>query len=253
MAISPRNENERRSRRFKALVAGAAGVALLLGGSTFAFWSDTIDESMITVKNGVLDVAKATYQGQEIGVAAYDLRHKRAGNAAAMFTPVAGIRNEQGDQDKTMGLLISQALLVNGSFITVPGDHLEVDVPFWLTATGTNMKYDLEVKASNDVDLAGSGWQVTAQLYKITALDENDVTAEAVSNKYPISTLSGSSYQSLIQGLTIKTDAIGGMFAIAIDAILPDTVGDDPAATQKHQDAAMQFGLLSLKVKQVSI
>ncbi|MDR2252900.1 MAG: SipW-dependent-type signal peptide-containing protein, partial [Bifidobacteriaceae bacterium] len=56
MTINPQTDRERRSRRFKGLVAGAAGVALLLGGSTFAYWSDSTQETVGTITNGVLSV-----------------------------------------------------------------------------------------------------------------------------------------------------------------------------------------------------
>ncbi|MDR2382049.1 MAG: hypothetical protein LBE08_12955 [Bifidobacteriaceae bacterium] len=241
MAISPRNENERRSRRFKALVAGAAGVALLLGGSTFAFWSDTINESMITVKNGVLDLDTAKYNQSAIGAKTYDLRRNKDG-AQGVNIPFKGVSDA------------NKGLLVDASFIAVPGDHIEIDVPFTLVATGTNMKYDLQVKPASAIDLSLTGWTATARLYKVTKYDGSGVTATPVgTTDFSLGALSSTSYTTVVADLTEQTGSTPQMYALVIDATLPDTVGDAEGQTQEYQDIALAFGNMSMKVQQVTL
>ncbi|MDR0627736.1 MAG: SipW-dependent-type signal peptide-containing protein [Bifidobacteriaceae bacterium] len=248
MTISPQTERERRSRRFKSLVAGAAGVALLLGGSTFAYWSDSIDKTVGNAKNGVLDVDVFEHDSKTIDALAYDLRHVRFDSTDIQPTYALPIKDQSTDSStqKRMGALITLA-----SAVAVPGDHLEIDMPFTLTATGNNMKYDLQIKAGANVNLSGSGWTVTAQLYKVGNFGNvgGPQTATPVGSSFPVSSLSKDNYTSVITGVTEQaTDAV---YFLVFDATLPSTVGN--ASTQEYQDAKLAFGTLSVKVQQVTI
>ncbi|MDR2381262.1 MAG: alternate-type signal peptide domain-containing protein, partial [Bifidobacteriaceae bacterium] len=134
MTINPRNEGERRSRRFKGLVAGAAGVALLLGGSTFALWHDSISASFDDVKHGTLTIAAS-----QVGAKAYDARNTQAESDA--------LANENAKE------------ITLSSFLAVPGDKLELDVPVEISASGDNMKYDLDLAVNSETSV-DKHWKV---------------------------------------------------------------------------------------------
>jgi alternate signal-mediated exported protein len=56
MGFTPQNEADRRRRRAKGLIAGLAGIALLLGGQTFALWSASTSGSLSDVTAGDLNL-----------------------------------------------------------------------------------------------------------------------------------------------------------------------------------------------------
>ncbi|MDR1634754.1 MAG: SipW-dependent-type signal peptide-containing protein [Bifidobacteriaceae bacterium] len=145
MTINPQTERGRRSRRLKGLVAGAAGVALLLGGSTFALWSssDTIEDGA-TVKHGELKVV-----AQDGSATAYDLE----GNDTT--SPVTG----------------NGGTVLTTSYLASPGAKLEIDLPaVKVEAAGDYLKYDLTVEPTttmiaNATSGALNGWTFTAAIY----------------------------------------------------------------------------------------
>ncbi|MDR1187429.1 MAG: alternate-type signal peptide domain-containing protein [Bifidobacteriaceae bacterium] len=142
MTINPTTERERRSRRFKGLVAGAAGIALLLGGATFAMWSDSEEADVDKIQHGILDVADATAVS---GI--YDLRR----DANTSGNPKSG------------SMTVEDAVKINPtSFKAVPGDVLEVVLPVNVTATGDNMEYTLQLTAGEEF-VKDADW--TAKVY----------------------------------------------------------------------------------------
>ncbi|MDR2373573.1 MAG: hypothetical protein LBD77_05640 [Bifidobacteriaceae bacterium] len=249
MRFGPKTERQRRSRRFNAMVAGAAGVALLLGGSTFAFWSDSTSLAVGTVTNGELGVAPGNANGVLIPVLSYDLRGKNDGNpvvqvpvnesyaASAQFVPVAaGVGHHIPDLTDWRG---------------VPGDQIEVDVPFMLTAAGDNIKYDLEVKAGTDIDLkADAGWDVTVALYKIdlvTTAYSGKITGTLVIAPVPVTQLTSNSFSTVLSGVTEKSK--GELYALVVKATM------DPNAVTGTEFQAVPIALdeMTLRIQQTDL
>ncbi|MDR0594746.1 MAG: alternate-type signal peptide domain-containing protein [Bifidobacteriaceae bacterium] len=133
MTINPQTEGQRRSRRFKGLVAGAAGVALLLGGSTFALWQHSVSLPEEYVNHGELKVA--------VGApVAYDL------NVAGNETTNSGESNVARIDDLR-------------AFRAVPGSTVEIDTSVVVTAVGDNMKYNVFVEFDDGID--DEDWDIT--------------------------------------------------------------------------------------------
>jgi predicted ribosomally synthesized peptide with SipW-like signal peptide len=110
-------ERDFRSRRTKALVAAAIGLALLVGGgSTFAYWSDSSIAEVGEVNTGVLDLT------EETDLLAYDISGDAAGRNQT---------TKVGYWGKPIDL---------ADFKTVPEDSIEMDWTNTITLVGTNMK-----------------------------------------------------------------------------------------------------------------
>ncbi|MDR2114602.1 MAG: hypothetical protein LBO75_04910 [Bifidobacteriaceae bacterium] len=113
-----KQDSNRRTNRVRGLIAGAAGVALLLGGSTFALWSvsDTKGDST-SVKAGSMSVTA----GSEVTL--YDVSADRA--------------NIDGDTETVTGR--------PGHAVTVadldlaPQDTIAVALPFKVSVVGDNV------------------------------------------------------------------------------------------------------------------
>ncbi|MDR2373574.1 MAG: SipW-dependent-type signal peptide-containing protein, partial [Bifidobacteriaceae bacterium] len=211
------------------LVAGAAGVALLLGGSTFAYWSDSTQETVGTITNGVLSVSKGTG-----AVKAFDLRDDK--------------QNSETDYESAVGSGTSLYYkVVNlSNFKAVPGDTIEIDIPFTLVAVGDNMKYDVDVQVDGpSIDLSTSGWTAEARLYK-----GSGVTAGEWKPFTQIKGTSGTTgFTTLVSGVTETTGTSGAAYTLVIKATLPGATVTDKA----YQNEAAAFGTLNLKVQQVTI
>jgi alternate signal-mediated exported protein len=213
MTINPTTERERRSRRLKGLVAGAAGIALLLGGSTFAMWSDSDTDTAGTIKHGTLDV---TGNGT---VTAYDLRVAGAAKAVTKenVTKIADL----------------------GKYLAVPGDQIEVGMPVTVTATGDNMEFNMTLAVS--AAISDSDWTLTAKVYKDGAevasknLQEFG-TAPVQINTVPLKASSASSTFDVVVLASLRSDLGEG--------------GDDP---QLRINGSVALGDLTVGVQQVTI
>jgi alternate signal-mediated exported protein len=134
-----------RSRRNKGLVAGAIGLALLVGGgSTFAIWSDSDTEDVDTVSStGVLDVTGITVP------TVYDISGDAAGRTDTTALGFAG---------KPIG--------TPSNFKAVPKDTIEIDLSTTIKLEGDNMKAKLAVKSdegpeTGDGGTVPEGWTLT--------------------------------------------------------------------------------------------
>ncbi|OZD04133.1 alternate-type signal peptide domain-containing protein [Rhodococcus sp. 05-2254-5] len=104
--VWPPKKVERMNKATKgALAAAAAGVLLLGGAGSYALWSDSETVDGGTVTAGILDIAPGTSTGW------------RDISAGAPGTPIPSI----------------------ASFRMVPGDILQYDATFVVTATGNNL------------------------------------------------------------------------------------------------------------------
>ncbi|MDR1790962.1 MAG: alternate-type signal peptide domain-containing protein [Propionibacteriaceae bacterium] len=153
MNNSPNTEASRRGRRVKAIIAGVAGVALLLGGTTFANWSAGFNQSLGTITNGDLDVA--------VGAGGVKYYSWKAGNDNAF-----------GKSNITLIPDISQ-------FKAVPSDTIEMQIPVDVTLVGTNMQAQFKLATtSGTIDLASKGYSLAYSVYKLN--DEGNTVSSTV-------------------------------------------------------------------------
>lgn len=115
------------------LIAGAAGILLLAGGSTYALWSDSATVAGGTIATGNLDIA--------VGTASW---------------------NEISDPEAIV------AVPAIGSYKMVPGDILQLTQPVTITTSGDKMLGKLTVSSAqvNDAALFTASQGVTAS-YKL--------------------------------------------------------------------------------------
>jgi alternate signal-mediated exported protein len=118
--------DKRSNRRIKGLIAGAAGVALLLGGSTFALWSANGTAGGGTITAGNLDLTAEA-------AAFHDISSDRTDTDGATNTAVGVPGHPIGD---------STAL---GSYRIVPGDTIAGVYEYEITLLGDNLVADLNL------------------------------------------------------------------------------------------------------------
>lgn len=127
------------NRKTTGILAGAAGAALLIGGGTFALWSDSVDVDGATITTGNLDIEAA---GE--GWTWYDSSPQLAAEVAS-FGPEIDI----------------------DSFRLVPGDTLTGVIEFKAALEGDNLK----------ATLAGELGAVTGPTSVATPAEELDAAA----------------------------------------------------------------------------
>jgi len=113
------------------IVAAALGAALLLGGGTYALWSDSASLSGGTITAGDLRLDAGT-------MAAYDISADTAGPGGTPAV-VNGVT-----LDSVTGTPIADL----SDWRMVPGDTLALAFPYDLTLSGDNLKADLNLDVS---------------------------------------------------------------------------------------------------------
>jgi predicted ribosomally synthesized peptide with SipW-like signal peptide len=110
-------------------VAGAIGLALLVGGgSTFAYWSDSVPKSVGTVDTGALDM-------DDPQVVAYDVSIDNTGNVPTTL-------GKEGTE-------LASDNFLNG-IKAVPKDAFEIDFESAITVAGTDLGATLTVTSDGD-------------------------------------------------------------------------------------------------------
>jgi alternate signal-mediated exported protein len=155
------NDNTKRSsRRVKGVIAGAAGVALLLGGSTFALWSAT--GSM--TGSGSIKVGTMTIAADQNKASVYDVSTDRTG-PDLIEVPVLGVPG----QDVT-------AAAQGGSLEIVPGDTLAAVYPFTFNVKGDNLVAKMQLTTGSNAIAWGEDVTVTYRV-KINDKFANDAAS----------------------------------------------------------------------------
>ena len=117
----------------KAFIAGAAGIALLAGGSTFALWSEA-----------------ATVQGGSI--------------SAGSFKFITSGTSKWVDTSDATTIVTDGTGKLN--FLAVPGDVLKFTQPTTITATGTNLTAQLSaISDLAQADMTSNGITVKYSMY----------------------------------------------------------------------------------------
>jgi len=145
------SDNTRPTRRRRnAIIAGAAGFALLLGGSTYALWSDTADLRGGMITSGNLAVTPGTF-------AAYDISADRLDSAGGTeIIPNTGLKGH------TVTLTANGAQVADADWRIVPGDEAALVFPYTVTLVGDNLLADLKINASS-LDAANANGDVSFQ------------------------------------------------------------------------------------------
>ena len=153
----------------KGAIAGAAGIALLLGGAgTFALWNDSTSVAGGTVSTGTLDFGT-------VGAATW--LDVSAGGAGVAWSPTSKI---------------------------VPGDTITLTRDVTIDATGKNLKADLAYSPSSVAIPTALQPYVTVAL--TASQKSGDATVQASGNKYVITPQSGGSTVVTVV-ITIKFDS----------------------------------------------
>ena len=135
---------DRRSRRRLGILAGVAGGLLLLGGTTYALWTDSALQAGGTISNGNLDV-------EPLGTTTYwDTSADRSDTTAAA-TPVTKVK--------------AHAITNIGTYQIVPGDTLEANYGFVVALSGDNMVASVNLALGGTGASAATGVTFTAQTW----------------------------------------------------------------------------------------
>ncbi|MDR1806741.1 MAG: alternate-type signal peptide domain-containing protein [Propionibacteriaceae bacterium] len=201
MNITPHNETDRRSRRVKGLIAGVAGIALLLGGSTFAYWSQTANTvNPGTLNNGNLNIEALSSDTVKV----FDINHN------GTSTTVVGTANATD--------ITSTATGDNPSYRYVPGDQIEIDLSATITLAGDNMQADLYLKPA--AEMTGlKGWSFTVKVY-----DTTSTVAQIGSGEVSLSSINPD--QALNGSTPLTKEHSGQKITVALVGTLDPTLGD---------------------------
>ena len=123
-----------RNRRVQGILAGVAGAALLLGGSTYALWSANDDVAGGKITAGDLNIEAGTF-------AAFDVSSDRADAGTQV---IAGSSALMGH---AVTLTANGATTAAGDWRIVPGDTLAMTFPLDVTLQGDNLIADLTTNA----------------------------------------------------------------------------------------------------------
>jgi len=120
----------RTSRRRKAILAGVAGFALLLGGSTYALWTSSANLAGGEITAGDLSIAPGTF-------AAYDISADRVDSTGGTEIVPGGVKGHTID-------------LGTGAtdWKIVPGDEAALVFPYTITLVGDNLIAELKTSAN---------------------------------------------------------------------------------------------------------
>jgi alternate signal-mediated exported protein len=178
------------SRRNKGLVAGAIGLALLVGGgSTFAIWSDTTNKTVTPVSTGVLDLTDTAT------LSAYD------------------ISGDTSLKNKTTKLgYLGQSITLD-SFNAVPMDSIEIDLTTTVTLVGSNIKANLTVTGDSSTTDVPTGWTIKYWILK----DKTIVVGTNLTTGEKANTLLTST-NTLSYEITGPTPITGDEYTVAIRA-----------------------------------
>ncbi|MDR2253217.1 MAG: hypothetical protein LBD97_05040 [Bifidobacteriaceae bacterium] len=143
------------SKRTKGVIAGAAGVALLLGGSTFALWSTTTSFG----ESGTIGMGEITVK--TVGeLELYDVSSDRT-NTDAETQKMTGRDGHKIDTEDAL----------------VPGDHLAVVQDFQLELKGDNLLAEISLAVGNVMNetITTSGAVVT---YSVQQSDGSEIVSD---------------------------------------------------------------------------
>ena len=139
-------------RRATAVVAIAAGVALLAGGSTFALWSASQSLATGTIQSGNLALTAGT-----AGETSWDVSADRSGDEKTditdgtnnlTFTGTTAPANIMTSGTSGAYVLTGHSIPNLANWSIVPGDTVALAVPYQITLTGDNLVANLTIDAS---------------------------------------------------------------------------------------------------------
>jgi alternate signal-mediated exported protein len=245
-----------RSRRVKGLIAGAAGAALLLGGTTFALWSDSDQfPGAAAITAGDLDItvgAPSVYDWSTNGE-----------------TWNGGTRGDQGDDLSGWVAGVPAGAFANvhriadpSTYRQVPADRNVVAYPFTVTLVGDNLVADLRIPATAGFNVTAAGVPAKYQglkaieihayvdgqeatLAKSTYTWTELIAAEAAAAPIPIATLqapnTGQDDGTTDPGITtLSSGTVNGVITVVIN--IPNYTERD-SVTETILATTSTFGL----------
>jgi alternate signal-mediated exported protein len=197
-------ESNRKKRRVTGLIAGVAGLLLLLGGSSFALWTQTAGLATNDINNGTLDISAAPTSAQVW----YDVSSDRLDNTTTMV------------DGATTGQVINLS-----SFNLIPGDTIEGDLTYVTALKGDNMVADLQLSASAAPTLNG----VSLKYNVFTSADGETWTA-ALSEPAAITLTTTPQHIMYLQAAkeVSEPDVVSGTTIPVISATAIPTAGATP-------------------------
>ncbi len=135
---------ERNAKRRNAVIAAAAGAALLIGGSTYALWSASGNVTGGTITAGNLDLTVDQSR-------AYDVSADRDDSTVApvqitegtTLTLATGETGSVTNLNNTAGAISGHPIDKLADWRIVPGDTVAVAIPMDVTLVGDNLVADL--------------------------------------------------------------------------------------------------------------
>jgi len=189
----------RSQKRRKAIIAGAAGVALLLGGSTYALWTDSANLAGGQITAGDLSISAGDF-------AAYDISSDRIDSVTGPEI-VAGT----GIKGHTITLTADGAEVADSDWRIVPGDQAALVYPYTITLVGDNLLANLKLNVGEL--LAGNA---NADMTFDYAIYES-ATGDAIIGK---SALPASDATPLATFASRDADVGGGVADSDVDAVV---------------------------------
>ncbi|MDR2381263.1 MAG: SipW-dependent-type signal peptide-containing protein [Bifidobacteriaceae bacterium] len=231
MTINPSTERARRSRRFRGLVAGAAGLSLLLGGSTFAMWHDSTTGNFGTIKHGALRIVGPTTE-EAAKARAFDTR-----------------QTKPGDQTRTAVANPNAKFIWWDEFEAVPGDVIEIDQKIWVTAYGDNMRFKFTGAAAEEI--TDDAWSLDISVWKGNAQQGESITVNSF-NTTPTE----------ISDVLMPTTGLYDEYTIVVIATLNSKLGErtqaadgvqaDETGTERQGDS-LNLPVFTIGVQQVDL
>lgn len=154
-------------------IAGAAAIALLLGGAgTFALWNSSANANAASISSGTLSLASA---------------------GAGTWTDITNGRN---------------TVVTPSSILMVPGNSYQFTQPLTVTATGTDLKAELTY---NDASITGDAGLLAATTRTLQVSSSNaNITSSSKANTFVVSPSSSSSTVTVVFTVSLPQSATTG-------------------------------------------
>ena len=146
-------EQQNRRKRAVAVLAVAAGAALLIGGSTYALWSQTADMNGGTITSGDLRLVAGEVSSFDVSADRADSSTTEETDRSVLDASSNPLTFNQGEAAKVENLnggadeatLTGHVIDEPGDWLIVPGDTLAVLYPYTVTLKGDNLVAELTI------------------------------------------------------------------------------------------------------------
>ncbi|MDR2931352.1 MAG: SipW-dependent-type signal peptide-containing protein [Propionibacteriaceae bacterium] len=138
---------EKTTKRRNAVIAAAAGVALLIGGSTYALWSATGNIAGGDITSGTLEMTVGTVAGYDVSGDRYDSTIAAVQNTASTPATLTFASTDEAAKvvnvKQTANAISGHPITSLGTWMITPNDTVLVSMPLNVTMKGDNLVADL--------------------------------------------------------------------------------------------------------------